>query len=413
VTVLCCGIAAGQGSTGKGLVNVEFFCVDDNATTYATFQSHNQKVLSTPNGIFMTHLRSRNEEYTAQQWRLSRSTDGGQTFSTVYESTDATNPAVIESDELGNVYLARPDFVDGNAYLYRFLAADEYRNPQVTTLEGGAAGKFCMIRDETRGRLYHFAHNGTFHTTDLDGTVLGSQLLISAGEHAYLQYPSLCMEGDVLHAAWTTVKRDAYLYWDIHHMLSRDGGETWETMAGQKLTVPVVADDSGPADRISLDEDFEVHSWLSNVLVKNGKAHFIYMAQSVPPKQHYVRYDVATGKREIDVFPRFGGETIALQGLSGFLASNSSVPDAPLYCVMASGQSIGCLISRDNGTTWQDYAVSEPLASTYSIGGCREVTEDGYVIGSFTEPVPTEENANAANVHFFRIKAETTPPGER
>lgn len=63
-----------------GLQTIEMRCVDDEATCYGTFQSHNQKVLWTAQGLFMTHLRSRNQEYTAQQWRLSHSEDGGATW---------------------------------------------------------------------------------------------------------------------------------------------------------------------------------------------------------------------------------------------------------------------------------------------------------------------------------------------
>lgn len=84
---------------------IETVCVDDQATGYGTFQSHNQKVVSNRNGIFMTHIRTRNEAFTAQQWRLSRSIDGGQSFVTLYEDTHATGPPVLETDEDDNVYL--------------------------------------------------------------------------------------------------------------------------------------------------------------------------------------------------------------------------------------------------------------------------------------------------------------------
>src|SRR5687768_8072556 len=73
---------------GEGLAPFQITCVDEDATGYGTFQSHNRKVLANANGIFMTHIRSRNEPYTAQQWRLSRSTDGGRSFQTVYEATN-------------------------------------------------------------------------------------------------------------------------------------------------------------------------------------------------------------------------------------------------------------------------------------------------------------------------------------
>ena len=119
--LLCAGTAAQAQDAGgvPTLPDIRTTCVDDDATGYATFQSHNQKVLSNARGIFMTHIRTRDEPYLAQQWRLLWSEDGDATFRIVYESTDATNPAVIETDADANIYLARPDFGDGNSYLYR------------------------------------------------------------------------------------------------------------------------------------------------------------------------------------------------------------------------------------------------------------------------------------------------------
>src|SRR5688572_33371040 len=99
--------AAIGGAADRALTRIELTCVDPAATGYGTFQSHNQKVVANRRGIFMTHIRTRNEPYTAQQWRLSWSRDGGRTFETLYEATHATNPAVLETDDAENVYLIR------------------------------------------------------------------------------------------------------------------------------------------------------------------------------------------------------------------------------------------------------------------------------------------------------------------
>ena len=141
-----------SNAPGDGLATIELTCVDPAATGYGTFQSYNQKVVANRRGIFMTHIRSRNEAYTAQQWRLSWSRDNGQTFETLYEATHATNPPVLETDDDDNVYLIRPDFVDGNAYLYRFLAAADYRQPSITPIPNGSAGKFSMTLDRAAAR---------------------------------------------------------------------------------------------------------------------------------------------------------------------------------------------------------------------------------------------------------------------
>jgi hypothetical protein len=94
-----------------------------------------------------------------------------------------------------------------------------------------------------------------------------------------------------------------------------------------------------------------VHTWLSSFLVKAGKLHFLYLAQTETARQHYVRYDHTTGRGELDIFPDFRGESISLRGLDGFFASGSAEPGSALYCVGRDGNRIACLASEDNGTT--------------------------------------------------------------
>ncbi len=384
---------------------VEVVCVDAEATGYATFQSHNQKVVSNKHGIFMAYIRTRNEAYTAQQWRLLRSTNGGRSFSVIYEDTNATNPPVLETDEAGNIYLIRVDFLDGNAYLYRFLAEKGFREPLVTVVPRGAAGKYAMRYDPSRKQLYFFPHNNTFHVIGLEGAVHKSCTLLQQGPHAVLQYPYLDLGPDgTLHAAWTTQKHDVYLYYDIHHMCSRDGGETWQNLDGTPIAIPVVGDDTGPAMRITWDDEFENHTWLSSFRVKNGKLHFVYLAQRSPSRQHYMRYDITTAKRDMDLQPEFEGETVRLSGLDGYFAARSGKPESPLFCVMQDAGRIACLVSSDNGNSWHDFARSESTFRPYAIGGCREITDDGCIIGAFTEQGSGSDIlARDAKVYFFRI----------
>src|SRR5215510_353313 len=108
LALLCFSIVALGASNSPGLTRIELTCVDPAATGYGTFQSHNQKVVSNRRGIFMTHIRTRNEAYTAQQWRLSWSRDGGRNFETLHEATHPTNPPVLETDDADNLYLVRP-----------------------------------------------------------------------------------------------------------------------------------------------------------------------------------------------------------------------------------------------------------------------------------------------------------------
>jgi hypothetical protein len=139
--------------------------------------------------------------------------------------------------------------------------------------------------------------------------------------------------------------------------------------------------------------------------MKDGKVHFLYLAQTQPPREHYVRYDLKTAKRDRDVSPEFKGETISLRGLDGFFATVASRQGSPLYCVSrdAASSRIACLMSLDNGESWHDHAVSDRIANPYAIGGAREVAGDGSVIGSFTDQVGPEGSPGGAKVYFFRI----------
>jgi hypothetical protein len=405
-----------------GLASIDITLVDDRAFGFGTFQSHNQKVVSNRNGLFMTHIRDRNEAYTAQQWRLSHSADGGTSFTTLYEATNATNPPVLETDAQDNLYLIRPDFVDRNAYLYRFLAAEGYARPHISCLPNGSAGKYCAFYDPVRQQLYYFAHNNSFHVVGLDGTVRRSCQLLQAGPDAVLQYPHLSLDLDgTLYAAWTTSRPDRYLYWDIHTMRSRDAGESWQTLEGASLTPPIVADNHGPTDRVSLDDEFEYHTWLASFMAKGGKLHFLYHYPAPgAPRQHYTRYDLPTARKDRDVWPEFRGDRLSPSHNDGFFAGRAAMPGSPLYCVLAQDGRLVCLASDDNGETWRDhaiseqrFAVSEEFSNPYAIGGCRELTAGGEIVGAFTDRIPDPHHVQSlitpgsvAPVYFFKIRTE-------
>ncbi len=399
--------AQAQEATGFGLAAFQQVVIDSEATGYGTFQSHNQKVVSNANGIFTTHIRSRNDAYTEQQWRLSRSVDGGRSFRVVYEATDGTNPPTLETDADANLYLVRQDYTDYQAYAYRFLAAEEYTAPHITHIVDGGGGKYSMVLDAVRGVIHYFAQGrGLFHLT-LDGQTRDVLPLWVDGEHARIEYPHSYLDrGGVLHAAWTSSKLGEYLYWDIHYMASADGGQTWHRFDGSPLSLPQPADETGATDRITWDDEFEVHTWLSSFLVKDGKAHFLYQAHHDPVRQHYMRYDLVTGQRDLDVQPQFRGQQIVLEGLDGFFATRPDLADGPLYVVgHAPGGRLGCLASDDNGSTWYDYALSPPGLIAYAVGGCRELTADGAVIGTYTNRFLSPDGLNPYRVEFLKLQA--------
>lgn len=97
---------------------------------------------------------------------------------------------------------------------------------------------------------------------------------------------------------------------------------------------------------------------------------------------------------------------------NGLLASRGELPGGPLYFVSAIDDRtrLACLASDDNGATWYEYAVSDRKFPhrVYSIGGARELTSDGSIIGTFTDVAEgakkyTEPQSGA--VYFFKIQA--------
>jgi hypothetical protein len=375
----------------------------------ATFQSHNQKVLQTREGIFLCVMTRQDAPDTGRdscQWRILRSTDGGDSFDLAYESPilGGNKPACLEADEDGNLLAFCENARDvPNEML--FLKFQGFRNPRFLKVGPSHYGKFSMAYDRATRTVHAWNHYGRLFWIDPDRGVRRWMDVVQNGPHATLQYPHVFLEPGRLHHAWTT--QAPRHRWDIHYIQSRTGGEAWQKADGTPLALPIVGDDTGPADAIVLPDELEQETWLANLLVKEDKAHFAYLAyrSSVLPestpfmnRQHYVRLDLATGRIDRNLYPEWKGERVSLNGQDGFFATR---PGAPLVHVgRANHTSIGALASRDNGETWEDLALSESLGGSvlYAIGGCREITEDGFVLGTFTDC-----NGPRPEVCFFKI----------
>jgi hypothetical protein len=411
LALLTVGLVATTDTRADAGPEIRLTRVDSNCTYYATFQSHNQKVVQNENGIFMTYLVDYEDVAPwPGYWKLLRSTDGGESFEVLYTSPKVGSKApCIETDEDNNILALCSDETQRNSpfLFHRFLASEDYRNPTITKINYAASGKYCMFYEEETGTAYIFNHYGKLFVLNAStGRLIRSkQVMEFQGENATTQYPHLFVEEGILHHAWTTNHKSQYLYWDIHYMKSPNGGNTWYTAAGERLREPRRPDHSGMADQIILPDEFTYHTWLSNMIVKNGKVHFVYLAQTPEPRQHYVRIDLATGKIDRRTYPIWQGETISIRSLDGFFATGPGT--SPLYYVgMVDFCRIGVLVSHDNGDSWHDYALSERIPnSIYSIGGCREVTLDNHVIGSFTNQYGTR-----GDPYFFRFQVPDGAP---
>jgi hypothetical protein len=388
-------------------VRIEPVFVAASTTNYATFQSHNQKVVETPHGIFLSYITSD----SPAAWHLVRSTDGGATFRPVCESSYYTKPPAIETDGAGNIYLvhSEDDRSSGHpAYFYRF-EPPSFPISASSQIPDGAAGKFTTYFDRGRGQLYLFTfwdsptHN--FFAIDRNGNVLHSRSLTQPGPNARIQYPHLAMDGYDLYAGWTTQAHGSgtALYWSIQFMRSGDGGFFWRTASGSDLALPVVADNTGPTTMITLNDEFSVNTWLSSLHVDPSGIHFMYYAASPTDRQHYVRYS-RSGTCEINIYPSWSAGDTSLASLDGFFVSR---PDGILFAsAHTRDNELAVFLSDDGGRTWLDYALSEPLeAGTfhYSIGGSRELGPSRRILGSYTKQ---RSDGRPHEVWFFGVDAE-------
>ncbi len=389
--VYVCPKGAGQ------INNINFTTVDPDAIAYG--QSYNQTVLNNQHGIFMTYLKSRNAQYDSQDWRLMRSIDGGETFNVIYQEMAGTNAPVIETDTNGNIYLVRHNYPDSYAYLYIFRPNDNYTSHTSHLLPGGGGGaKFSMYYDKSRDRLYYFGANAhNFFIIDANGNIIHNAQLLTGGASANSHYPSLDMdENGILYSAWTTspYNTDICWYWSIHFMRSLDGGWNWQNMSGTVLTLPIVSDETGQTNGIILSDEYEYNTWLWNFAAQDGKVHFCYRNTGVG-RQHYVRYDIASGLEDLRHYPEFRGELISLASGDGFVAT---VPEEPgcLFWVSANfrGQ-ICCLYSEDYGQNWYDHAMNPIIGNYYAKQGFRETVNGGVIGATFDQ--------NTDEVIFFRV----------
>jgi outer membrane protein assembly factor BamB len=405
IVLLTVGLLAAPEIRADDGSGIQLTRVDSNCTYYATFQSHNQKVVQNENGIFMTYLVDYEDVAPwPGYWKLLRSTDGGESFEVVYTSPMVgSKAACIETDEDNNILALCSDETQRESpfLFYRFLASKDYKDPTISKISYAASGKYCMFYDRDTGKAYVFNHYGKLFVLNAStGKLIRSKQVVEfEGENATTQYPHLFVEDGILHHAWTTNHKSQYLYWDIHYMKSPDDGSRWYTAAGERLLQPIKPDQSGKADQIILPDEFLYHTWLSSMIVKSGKVHFVYLAQTPEPRQHYVRIDLSTGRIDRRTFPVWQGETISIRALDGYFATGPGT--SPLYYVgMVDFCRIGVLVSHDNGDTWHDCALSERIPnSIYSVGGCREITSDDHLIGSFTN-----QYGSRGDPYFFRVQ---------
>ena len=329
-----------------------------------------------------------------------------------FSSSDNTNPA---TNSRTYAYTGGQASLSSEAVLYKFGPSNNFARPlKVKYIPGGASGKYTSFYDRTSGLLYYAAALSqvpSFFTFDRETTLLSSRSLTRGGPNGYIQYPHIFADGLDVYAAWTNQAAAApYWYRGIHAIRSRDGGASWTNLADQAVSLPVIADDTGPSTMVSLPSEINTSTWLSTFALRDRKLHFFYNANVPHPygvacnqpadRERYVRFNLDIRQFDIHRCP-FAALNSEILGLDGFYAQKRG--GRLLYAVAAKrGEArLSVLESDDNGVTWIEHAVSGLVPAgygIYSIGGSRWITDDGYLIGTFTQTGPDR------TVKFFRVK---------
>ena len=406
------------GTNKKQVINV--FTRQSPAPSDAAFSSFRKKMVKTKYGIFLAYNTAAVGSY--YNWILLRSTDGGQTFTQLYSESER-GFICMEVDENNSIYLfslasATPDSL---VQITRFDAADNFQTPAVNSFNGGLLGKCCTYYDKTRQRFYFMNYQQTnydnFYIVGKNGNVIHSYAMGNnfGGAIANIQYPHLSMSEDGrLFAAWTTSVSGQYHYLSIHFAISDDGGYTWHKLDDTPLVTPFVADIYGPTDRVTMDDETNNQNWLASFIYKGNALHFMYRSAvpDVDPhfalpggRVHYVRANLSSKTIDVNTYP-LQGQMLSITGTSnvaimtGFLTTSLTDASELLFAVSNNENKLVALASADNGKTWFDWAESnKSFLMPYHIGGAREITDDGYILGIFTEYRKT-----GYPFHFFKMK---------
>jgi len=420
------------GGSCRRLADVRFTKLASNAPFFATFDSHNQRIVDDAFGVFVAHLTRMypgpswqlgNGLDTQSDWQLLRSTDAGVSFQTVYTGRAGTHVSpVLDADAAGNLYVVEQHFTalkGTSPTLLRFDPAAGFRSPSQRSISGMASDKFTTVYDPVKDVFYYAAtsyepgHPARIATIPPTGPIQVSPPVVTQGSHGFLMYPLLRMdEQSNLYFAWTTQALPsirAYLYWDIHFMMSPDQGRTWTNAKGQPLRTPVVVDGDGPTDRVTLPDETGTHPWLSSFLPKDGIVHFAYNTQEKVLRKHAKRFDTSAQRFDVDHYPTFTGNALSVSGQGGFFISRRGDRGGMVYFVGQNlrDQTVVVLASDDAGVTWFDYAVGrQRFASLYSVSGEREIGPSGNIYAVFTDLQTKDEAQSVNDVWFMSVKAE-------
>ena len=394
---------------------------------------------------------------------VDRSTDGGSRFSHVLQiGIGGHSPPSLEIDSAGDVLVVvnNAGSTDG-AWVYK-LPTRNWNSPELMgTLTYGYDDKFTTAYDvagqsASSGGTYWEMHGGNgptnnhyvmvvtraaaagwggglvntrctvgsqqncyFWLADLDsGALAPSGGVFAHYPHMYFDRSASCPSAqmgrcDLAVMAWTTTDQScsAYGYYDIHYLISPDGGATWYGRDGviSYTSFPIPAGDDGPGWQLLESTEYNSGgntctndaNWLASVYIQDGHLLFIYGHQ----RSHALYRRVTptwTGSGYM-VTNDVGPMTVGVgDGNEGAFFSGYGTAGSRIFLTSATrtGHGITTVSSANDGKTWNTYA-TDPTTSTYvyATSGAHKLGPGGTIIGAFTNQVG--RNGAHSNVYFI------------
>jgi len=385
----------------------------ETVTSYiATFGTHAQKIVRTDDGLFATYTTVL-DDAPGHQWRLSRSTNGGKSWSKIYTGHGAQGPVLVADSEQ-NLILFVPNKNTDDVYLLVFRRDQQYQSPKMFTIHGVACdAKFDMVYDPNWNVVHVATQYGRFLTLNpANGqTFHDYQVYAETGSTGKTQYPHVAIDKHKnIHFAMTSADKNdptSRLYRTIQHLYATptsDGKLSWRKMGGAQLTLPVPPDETGSSTLIIDQGEIAISSHLSSFLAKGDKVHFFYVVDGASGMYaHYKRFDFATGVVDVDIStakqPLTGGTlSLGASGAGYFGTADIVSGSTPVYLTASEvSGGVSSLVSHDNGTTWHDFATTGISEATYAIGTPTHI-KDGKLVGIYTSG-----SNGAYPVRFFGV----------
>jgi hypothetical protein len=348
-----------------------------------------------------------------------RTDDHGRTFKTfdrLKAGPDDYRPVGLATDGKDALFAVCPeigasDTLDGyNWFLRRYDVGDEVTRLIFEQDMGpGGTNNYCLLYDRRRELLHYTTIVGSTPERKRDnlissnpttGEIVAARALtISPDGRDGYHYPHFAMQDGTIFLAWTSWEQQRQIYDGIAIIQSDDGGATWTRLDGAPITLPIDGRPSGPAERLVTSNDLGVSTWLANMVCHGNALHLFYCARAQPKwRQTYLRHDLHDRRWDY-ITPRWGGETMEINGIDGFFLSAGE----RLFAIgNQSGSAIAVLVSVDAGQSWQDFGLARMPEGFFPFGlhGC--LTSDGALLGLFTaNPL---SGAGRCKVMSFRIE---------